>query len=126
MQNNSLLKYTATFDRKCFYPSIGTALKETMYRIKQINDSIPTKPQVLIDDTSKRAWVNQDGSEKYVEFTTILELMPDLSRSDSGDHFEDDISALKKRIKYAKTPMERKQLSQQLNMAYKKKKKENK
>ena len=38
---------------------------------------------------------------------------------------ENDISALKKRIKYSKNPLEKKRFEKQLNAAYKKRKKEN-
>ena len=38
---------------------------------------------------------------------------------------ENDVSALKKRIKYSKNPLEKKRFEKQLNAAYKKRKKEN-
>lgn len=37
--------------------------------------------------------------------------------------FDDDISSLKKRIKHAKSPLEKKNLEKQLNLAYKSRKK---
>ena len=41
------------------------------------------------------------------------------------DFFDDDISSLKKRIKHAKSPLEKKNLEKQLNLAYKSRKKRN-
>lgn len=37
--------------------------------------------------------------------------------------FDDDISSLKKRIKHAKSPLEKKNLEKQLNLVYKSRKK---
>ena len=49
------------------------------------------------------------------------------NEEDSDDNFPKlDIGTLKKRIKHAKNPMEKKQLEQQLNIAYKDRKMKNK
>lgn len=53
---------------------------------------------------------------------TITTKEDELPNSLGNQLLEDDIKALKKRIKYAKTPMERKMHEQQLNAIYKKRK----
>lgn len=53
---------------------------------------------------------------------TITTKEDELPNSLGNQLLEDDIKALKKRIKYAKTPMERKMYEQQLNATYKKRK----
>ncbi len=53
---------------------------------------------------------------------TITTKEDELPNSLGNQLLEDDIKALKKRIKYAKTPMERKMYEQQLNAIYKKRK----
>jgi hypothetical protein len=47
-------------------------------------------------------------------------LMDYVKASNKGKCLEDDIKALKKRIKHAKSPLEQKALQKQLNEAYKK------
>jgi len=118
----SMVGYTLTLDKKCFYPSFSTTLKEVMYRIKQIQESVPTLPKAIIDDTCEHVWINS-GNDVYKEYdlTSTQDEHIDFA-SNEHNYLENDIKTLKKRIKYAKTPMEKKQLSQQLNLAYKKRK----
>lgn len=54
---------------------------------------------------------------------TISTKEDELPNSLGNQLLEDDIKALKKRIKYAKNPMERKAYEKQLNSAYKERKK---
>lgn len=117
-----MVGYTLTLDKKCFYPSFSTTLKEVMYRIKQIQESVPTLPKAIIDDTCEHVWINS-GNDVYKEYdlTSTQDEHIDFA-SNEHNYLENDIKTLKKRIKYAKTPMEKKQLSQQLNLAYKKRK----
>lgn len=59
---------------------------------------------------------NHDGS--------LVELSNQLTElSSDSDDFSSDIPSLKKRIKYCKNPLERKNLERQLNAAYKEMKK---
>ena len=111
--------YSSTLDN----PSFDTALKEVIYRIKQIQESFTTLPEAIIDDTCEHVWINT-GNDIYKKYDLISSTQDEYIDfvSKEQNYLENDIKALKKRIKYAKTPMEKKQLSQQLNIAYKKRK----
>lgn len=54
---------------------------------------------------------------------SLSSIFEDISSNNEAIH---DISALKKRIKHCKNPLERKQLEKELNLAYKEKKKNGK
>lgn len=59
-------------------------------------------------------------------FLNEIELLQREQREQREKHaIENDVSALKKRIKYSKNPLEKKRFEKQLNAAYKKRKKEN-
>lgn len=57
------------------------------------------------------------------EAESLSSIIEDISSNNEVIH---DISALKKRIKHCKNPLERKQLEKELNLAYKEKKKNGK
>lgn len=64
------------------------------------------------------------GQEKPVSLSEVLYLLNNSlnesqSNYDNGSN-KNDISSLKKRIKYCKNPMEKKKLEQELNLRYKK------
>ena len=70
-----------------------------------------TAQNALYESFEKIAEALQNGSLK----------LPSLSLSDTSEpfHREESIDSLKKRLKYSKNPMERKQLQKELNSAYK-------
>ena len=99
-------KFTST----SAFDETSSALQEILRRITEIqtindlNETCETK--LLLKNL-------QTISTKEDEFPNSL----------GNQLLEDDIKALKKRIKYAKTPMERKVYEKQLNSAYKERKK---
>jgi hypothetical protein len=88
-------------------PEMGSALREIIERISAIQ-RIEDRFDLI------RAYVNT------LEYGNTKNL-PDSYSTEAPD-IENDIKSLKKRIKYAKTPMERKMYEQQLNATYKKRK----
>ena len=96
------------------------ALKVISRRLKELEKQ--TQDVLLTDKQGDFCWVS--GKDATIKAYTNISLMKDINTETDYNHpLENDIEALKKRIKYAKTPMERKQLSKQLNAAYKKRKK---
>ena len=87
---------------------VGSALREIIERISAIQ-RIEDRFDLI------RAYVNT------LEFGNTKNLLD--SYSTEAPDIENDIKSLKKRIKYAKTPMERKAYEKQLNSAYKERKK---
>lgn len=86
---------------------VGSALREIIERISAIQ-RIEDRFDLI------RAYVD---TLEYGNTKNLLD-----SYSTEAPDIENDIKSLKKRIKYAKTPMERKMYEQQLNATYKKRK----
>lgn len=86
---------------------MGSALREIIERISAIQRTEDRFDLI-------RTYVNT------LEYGNTKNL-PDSYSTEAPD-IENDIKSLKKRIKYAKTPMERKMYEQQLNTSYKKRK----
>ena len=93
-------------DRLC-----GTALREIYRRILNDTSSQCHEREILYIHNCDLSSFNQNV-EHY--------LMDYVETSNKGKCLEDDIKALKKRIKHAKSPLEQKALQKQLNEAYKK------
>ena len=95
---------------------IGKALKIISERIRNFNaeeESVEygsNSNNIIIDDLIDIL------NKQNMEWNDILK------DSNIYQYKSDDISALKKRIKYCKNPMEKKKLEQELNLLYKKKK----
>ena len=96
--------------------NIGCALKEISRRLKELEKE--RKEFLITDKHGYYCWIGKEGYFANFDFKSYYE-----KPQADNNLLENDIEALKKRIKYAKTPMERKQLSKQLNAAYKKRKK---
>lgn len=107
--------------------NLGSALKEISRRLKELEKE--NKDVLITDNQGDYCWIDKEGYfanfdlKSYYEKPLSLVFEEMQKRKDDNNFLENDIEALKKRIKYAKTPMERKQLSKQLNAAYKKRKK---
>ena len=103
---------------------VSNALKNILERIRQEEESfqaIKNMADMLgmsVEEYSNQLIYFNDGSA----FTTceLLEKMSDLYNNDLLS--QQDISSLKKRIKYCKNPMEKKKLQQELNALYKEQK----
>lgn len=95
---------------------MGKALKIISERIRNFNaeeESVEygsNSNNIIIDDLIDIL------NKQSIEWNNILK------DSNIYQYRSDDISALKKRIKYCKNPMEKKKLEQELNLLYKKKK----
>lgn len=98
---------------------IGCALKEISIRLKELKKEC--KDILITDKQGDYYWTS--STEPTTEIYTNISALKDKNQEvNCNNLLENDIEALKKKIKYAKTPMERKQLSKQLNIAYKKRK----
>lgn len=103
---------------------ISKALKNILERMRQEEESfqaIKNMSDMLgmsVEEYENQLIYFNDGSA----FPTceLLEKMSDLYNNDLL--LQPDISSLKKRIKYCKNPMEKKQLQQELNALYKEQK----
>lgn len=85
----------------------GSALGVLLNRLREFQTGNPDE-----------IWISKaDYNSLFTAYCSINDVMPHQKA------LEDDIAALKKKIKHAKTPMERNALSKQLNVAYKQKKK---
>ena len=107
IQNNNMNENLFTSTK---FEEIGTALKEILRRMSEIQ---------AINDLNEM----RETELLLKNLQTISTKENELPNSLSNQLLEDDIKALKKRIKYAKTPMERKEYEKQLNSAYKERKK---
>ncbi len=105
-----------------------TALKEIIERIKKINGDLKKDDETLgyliaNNEEGNYAWVTKDGYilkiDKSKYYPTSAEIV---TPSDPEHLLENDIKALKKRIKHSKNPMEKKSFEKQLNLVYKKRK----
>ena len=100
------------------------ALKNILERIRQQQESFQAiKNMADMLDMSVEEYSNQlicfnDGSAFPI--CELLDKMSDLYNNDLLP--QQDISSLKKRIKYCKNPMEKKKLQQELNVLYKEQK----
>jgi len=74
---------------------------------------------IITEDEIKQINENYDNSITTTA-TSDYELRE--SCSEKYNYLENDIDALKKRIKHSKNPMEKKSYERQLNLAYKKRK----
>lgn len=103
---------------------ISKALKNILERIRQEEESFQAIKNmadmlcISVEEYENQLIYFNDGSA----FPTyeLLEKMSDLYNNDLLP--QSDISSLKKRIKYCKNPMEKKQLQQELNALYKEQK----
>ena len=103
---------------------VSNALKNILERIRKEEESfkaIKNMADMLgmsVEEYSNQLIYFNDGSA----FPTceLLEKMSDLYNNDLLP--QQDISSLKKRIKYCKNPMEKKKLQQELNALYKEQK----
>ena len=107
IQNNNMNENLFTSTK---FEEIGTALKEISRRMSEIQ---------AINDLNEM----RETELLLKNLQTISTKENELPNSLSNQLLEDDIKALKKRIKYAKTPIERKEYEKQLNSAYKERKK---
>ena len=107
IQNNNMNENLFTSTK---FEEIGTALKEILRRMSEIQ---------AINDLNEM----RETELLLKNLQTISTKENELPNSLGNQLLEDDIKALKKRIKYAKTPMERKEYEKQLNSAYKERKK---
>lgn len=84
----------------------GSALGVLLNRLREFQTGNPDE-----------IWISKaDYNSLFTAYCSINDVMPHQKA------LEDDIAALKKKIKHAKTPMERNALSKQLNVAYKERK----
>ena len=107
IQNNNMNENLFTSTK---FEEVGTALKEILRRMSEIQ---------AINDLDEM----RETELLLKNLQTISTKENELPNSLGNQLLEDDIKALKKRIKYAKTPMERKEYEKQLNSAYKERKK---
>ena len=107
IQNNNMNENLFTSTK---FEEIGTALKEILRRMSEIQ---------AINDLNEM----RETELLLKNLQTISTKENELPNSLGNQLLEDDIKTLKKRIKYAKTPMERKEYEKQLNSAYKERKK---
>lgn len=105
----------------------GTALKEIINRLQNelLKEDENEKLGTLIttEDGSEGVWVTKDGYvlviDKSKYYPTSMEI---IKPTNPENYLENDIEALKKKIKHSKNPMEKKSYERQLNLAYKKRK----
>ena len=107
IQNNNMNENLFTSTK---FEEVGTALKEILRRMSEIQ---------AINDLNEM----RETELLLKNLQTISTKENELPNSLGNQLLEDDIKTLKKRIKYAKTPMERKEYEKQLNSAYKERKK---
>lgn len=133
MQNND--KETLTTTNGFYNGSIGTAFKELCRRFQEEIKLIDEFQGTLITDRKGNSfWVSKDGYVLGVDLAKCYDqshpYRMELERIQKEYYeecaLENDIEALKKRIKYAKNPLEKKNYEKQLNAAYKKRKKKGK
>ena len=112
-----------------FYPTMsdsfsGTALKEIINRLQDELHRDGEKLGILItNEEGEGVWATKDGYvlaiDKSKYYPTSIEI---IKPTNPENYLENDIEALKKRIKHSKNPMEKKSYERQLNLAYKKRK----
>ena len=133
MQNNEAETLTKT---NGFYNGdIGTAFKELCRRfheeVKQYDDF---KGTLITNEDGNGVWISKDGYVLGIDLAKCYDqshpYRMELERIQKEYYeeyaLENDIEALKKRIKYAKNFLEKKNYEKQLNAAYKKRKKKGK
>lgn len=103
----------------------GTALKEIINRLQNelLKEDEKLGTLITTEDGSYGVWVTKDGYvlaiDKSKYYSTSMEI---IKPTNPENYLENDIEALKKRIKHSKNPMEKKSYERQLNLAYKKRK----
>lgn len=89
--------------------------------LRKMIDRILEQCNVRENAVGQTIWLNSKGGIFTVTPADYYERIKKAVQQDS-QLLEDDISALKKRIKHAKNPLEKRNLEKQLNIAYKKRK----
>lgn len=90
---------------------IGNALKEISRRLREY------------DEQQRIASLGLEQAYKSYDTSDVIENLSALSYSTRSNTFVDnDISSLKRRINFAKSPLEKKSLERKLNLAFKDKK----
>ena len=103
----------------------GTALKEIVNRLQNelLKEDEKLGTLITTEDGSNGVRVTKDGYvlviDKSKYYPTIIKI---IKLTNPVNYLENDIEALKKRIKHSKNPMEKKSYERQLNLAYKKRK----
>lgn len=96
-------------------PDVGISVEELNKQLLVVSEVIQKQSQIEILNELKRMYASKESLEDSLQELSEL-------ASDSDD-FSSDIPSLKKRIKYCKNPLERKNLERQLNAMYKEMKK---
>lgn len=96
-------------------PNVGISSEELSRQLLIVSQIMQKQSKIEILNELKRVYDSKESLEYSLQELSDLATDP--------DDFASDISALKKRIKYCKNPMERKSLERQLNAAYKEMKK---
>lgn len=96
-------------------PDVGISVEELNKQLLVASEVIQKQSQIKILNELKRMYASKESLEDSLQELTESALDP--------DDFSSDIPSLKKRIKYCKNPLERKNLERQLNVAYKEMKK---
>lgn len=96
-------------------PNVGISSEELSRQLLIVSQIIQKQNKIEIINELKHVYDSKASLED-----SLQELS---DRATNPDDFSSDIPSLKKRIKYCKNPLERKNLERQLNAAYKKMKK---
>lgn len=96
-------------------PNVGISSEELSRQLLIVSPIIQKQNKIEIINELKHVYDSKASLED-----SLQELS---DRATNPDDFSSDIPSLKKRIKYCKNPLERKNLERQLNAAYKKMKK---
>ena len=96
-------------------PNVGISSEELSRQLLIVSQIIQKQNKIEIINELKHVYDSKASLEDSLQELSELATDP--------DDFSSDIPSLKKRIKYCKNPLERKNLERQLNAAYKKMKK---
>ena len=106
-----------------------TALKEIVNRLQNelLKEDEKLGTLITTEDDSNDVWVTKDGYVLKIDKSKYYPTSMEIVKPFDPEHaLENDIEALKKRIKHARNPLEKKRYEHQLNIAYKKRKKKGK
>ena len=97
--------------------SVDEAIRGMIETIKRADErqSLANKLGIILEELEELDFI-KDTYSSYLILQKLEEFWDELTTK------EEDISSLKKQIKYCKNPMQKKQLEKKLNEAYKKRK----
>ena len=97
--------------------SVGEAIKGMIETIKRADERqvLANKLGITLEELEELDFI-KDTYSSYLTLQKLAEFWDELAAK------EEDISSLKKQIKYCKNPMQKKQLEKKLNEEYKKRK----